>query len=225
MQIVRITVHAGCTFNHPHESYSNFRPGITLEAEVRVHDGISNGNGRQTLNAYVSDLQRTADDLLMIEKRRILDGCTRAYKIDRLKDELAAGVNNANDAISCLQQLEPVTEFPARIQRAEWPARVVTSDAERKAFVGEFRRQLKYADRQIADARAKLKQLGVSDEEIDQDCKRRTQYVTAPSDQEYFDAEAEEARKETNAVFPGDLQRAADEMDDELEDEDITDAE
>lgn len=33
MKIHRITAHAGCTFNHPYEAYSNFRFGMTIEAE------------------------------------------------------------------------------------------------------------------------------------------------------------------------------------------------
>ena len=32
MQITEITVHAGRTFNHPYESYSNLRPSLTLRA-------------------------------------------------------------------------------------------------------------------------------------------------------------------------------------------------
>ena len=34
MKITDITVSAGLTFNHPYESYSNFRPNVTYHAAV-----------------------------------------------------------------------------------------------------------------------------------------------------------------------------------------------
>lgn len=38
MKLTKITVHAGVTFNHPFESYSNFRYGVSLEASPEETD-------------------------------------------------------------------------------------------------------------------------------------------------------------------------------------------
>lgn len=38
MKIREVTVHAGRTFNDPYESYSNFRPGISIRAEIEDDD-------------------------------------------------------------------------------------------------------------------------------------------------------------------------------------------
>lgn len=34
MRMTKITVHGGRTFNHPTEPYANFRPGLSVEAEI-----------------------------------------------------------------------------------------------------------------------------------------------------------------------------------------------
>lgn len=34
MKVTEITVHAGRTFNHPFEQFSNFRPGLSMTASL-----------------------------------------------------------------------------------------------------------------------------------------------------------------------------------------------
>jgi hypothetical protein len=38
MQIVEIVVHAGRTFNHPYEDYSNLRPSVSMKATLGPED-------------------------------------------------------------------------------------------------------------------------------------------------------------------------------------------
>ena len=40
VQVTRIEVYAGRTFNHPYEAYSNFRVGVTLTAELSPGDDV-----------------------------------------------------------------------------------------------------------------------------------------------------------------------------------------
>jgi len=56
MKITTITAHAGRTFNHPYEQYSNFRPGISLTAEVAGDaDKLEKIRKLQTLAEYLAD--------------------------------------------------------------------------------------------------------------------------------------------------------------------------
>lgn len=54
MQIKQITVTAGRTFNHPHETYSNLRPEVTLVAELA--EGEDAGAAAKALQAQAEGL-------------------------------------------------------------------------------------------------------------------------------------------------------------------------
>lgn len=66
MNIIEITVGAATSFNHPYESYANFKPSVTIKATVEPgQDG-----------AFVArELQRRAAVLVQEEKVRILRDC------------------------------------------------------------------------------------------------------------------------------------------------------
>lgn len=63
MQISQIQVSAGRTFNHPYEQYSNFRPGITIVANLSEKD-----NPEQC----AQELQRQAETFAEQQKQTIL---------------------------------------------------------------------------------------------------------------------------------------------------------
>ena len=63
MKITEISVHAGRTFNDPHEQFSNFRPGITIRAELRDDEDAA---------AMIAELRRRAEDEVEEAKRSLL---------------------------------------------------------------------------------------------------------------------------------------------------------
>jgi hypothetical protein len=156
MKIVRITAHAGCTFNHPHEQYSNFRPGITLEAEVEKRDD---------LEVVVKELQAATQELLDAEKARILADCGRVHKVRLLKAEMAAFIEQANSAQADIDNFTAIKKFPAV---DEW-GRNIASEFDRDRRVEGRRKDLERADGKILDAHRQLRELGVSQDEIDRD--------------------------------------------------------
>lgn len=63
MKITEIIVELGMTFNHPHESYANYRPSVTIRATLE-----SGENEREA----VKILQGRAEVLLEEQKAAIL---------------------------------------------------------------------------------------------------------------------------------------------------------
>jgi hypothetical protein len=72
MKIIEIIAGAQAGFNHPHESYANFRPSLTLKAIVEDGDDEAEAIGK---------LQQRAQDACDAEKTRILKTCRRAFEI------------------------------------------------------------------------------------------------------------------------------------------------
>ncbi len=62
-RVFEINVQAGRTFNHPYESYSNLRPGLTVRVEV--HEGAD-------WEAVARELQVRAEVLMDDRKRQML---------------------------------------------------------------------------------------------------------------------------------------------------------
>jgi len=62
MKIVEVTVSAGQTFNNPHESYSNFRPQITLKAVIEKNDDPAK---------IIRELQASAEGMIKEHKNYI----------------------------------------------------------------------------------------------------------------------------------------------------------
>jgi Zn-dependent M16 (insulinase) family peptidase len=63
MKITEIVVSAGRTFNHPYESYSNFKPQVTLKATLTEKDEPI---------AATKKLQAAAEQLVEEQKQRML---------------------------------------------------------------------------------------------------------------------------------------------------------
>lgn len=79
MKIVRITAHASTCFNHPHEAYGNFKPGLSVEAEV--HEG-------ESVRAAIAELQLFASLLVEQEKARIIAKLNREHDERVLTNEI-----------------------------------------------------------------------------------------------------------------------------------------
>jgi hypothetical protein len=88
MKITEITISAGQTFNHPYESYSNFRPQITLKATVGPEDDPI-GVARE-LQARAEFLVREHRELIikqLLEVREMLEKIDGQKKIDDDADD------------------------------------------------------------------------------------------------------------------------------------------
>lgn len=70
MKITQITATAGRTFNHPYESYANFRPSIMITADLKEGDD---------LRTCLDELHLIAEADVERVKNAILDKCTSGY--------------------------------------------------------------------------------------------------------------------------------------------------
>lgn len=101
MEIKRITVSAGRTFNHPHEQYSNLKPFITLEADLEP--------GEDAVKA-AKDLQRAAEQLVEDHKQNLLQSIEAAHEageaMERMKG-LASSLADAQRELDTLRKQFP----------------------------------------------------------------------------------------------------------------------
>lgn len=80
MNIERITLTAGRTFNHPHERFANFRFDISLQIQLGPED-----DSARVLKQFHAELELSAEQ----HKKRILEECERLYKIECLESILS----------------------------------------------------------------------------------------------------------------------------------------
>lgn len=76
MIIQEITVHAGRTFNHPYERYSNFRFDFSLKAQIQEGDDFAQ---------CLVTLQRAAEIQADEHKSMLIGDCERLKKIQDLQ--------------------------------------------------------------------------------------------------------------------------------------------
>ena len=101
MHVTEIVVNAGRTFNHPHESFSNLRPSVTLKASI-TEDEDAEG--------CVQRLQVTAEKLVEDHKRHLLDSIEELEQMQRAQREIA----DLGDSIG--RQQERLEQM-----RKQWP--------------------------------------------------------------------------------------------------------
>ena len=99
MHITNITVTAGRTFNHPHESYSNLRPEVTLTASLDPSDDAV---------AATRQLQAKAESLVEDHKQSLLRSIEELHDLTESKREL----------VSIEGQLTRLQERTAQIRKA-----------------------------------------------------------------------------------------------------------
>lgn len=140
-KIIEITVGAATSFNNPFESYANFKPSVTLKAQL---------DHGENFERAVASLQAEAQSLVMAERERILAELQRENDIDcaeRNLDHWRNAVSNAEDIIA---------NFPAKIAEQEqgsWEQRSLTEELNRAPAA------LEYARAQIAKAEARIAEL------------------------------------------------------------------
>jgi hypothetical protein len=73
MKVTNVTVWAGRTFNHPYENYSNFKPSISISADI-----AADGDYEKALE----QLQTEAEQMMERHKERMLSDLERLRKIE-----------------------------------------------------------------------------------------------------------------------------------------------
>lgn len=80
MKVVEITIHAGRTFNHPYEDYSNLRPSVTLRALLEEGEDYEKA---------VKDLQARAERMIEDHKNNMLSSLKELHTIEMYQDDVA----------------------------------------------------------------------------------------------------------------------------------------
>lgn len=78
-KVIEVTVGAGRTFNHPHESYSNLRPSVTFRAVLE--DG-------EEPAAVARELQAQAESLVEDHKHNMLRSLEELYQLSTRQAEV-----------------------------------------------------------------------------------------------------------------------------------------
>jgi len=101
MNINRIVVTAGRTFNHPHEQYSNLRPSVVLEATlIEGEDPV----------AAARELQRKAEGIVEDHKQSLLRSIEELHAMTQLQEEvrgLEQTLGRAQDRLKGIRQEHP----------------------------------------------------------------------------------------------------------------------
>jgi hypothetical protein len=79
MKITEIVVAAGRTFNHPHETYSNLRPMVTLKATVEDGDDAT---------VATRQLQQQAEGLVEDHKQQLLRSLEELHQMTERQSEV-----------------------------------------------------------------------------------------------------------------------------------------
>ena len=96
MQIRRITVHAGRTFNHPHEDFSNLKPSVCLEAELAEGDDPKK---------CTQLLQQQAEGLVEDHKQQLLRSLEELYQLSTRQAEVRGLQRQLSQAQSRLDEI------------------------------------------------------------------------------------------------------------------------
>jgi hypothetical protein len=108
IKIVEVIVGAGTGFNNPFESFSNFKPSVTLKAVIDP-----TAMTVEEFDAYVKDLQEKAHTLVKAERERILADLERDRDIDIAEGE----VNRWKSVVESYENI--LTTYPAIIETLE----------------------------------------------------------------------------------------------------------
>jgi len=84
MQITKLVVKAGKTVGNPHESYSNLRSDVVIEAVPDLDEHWDRNAGMEQLRA----MQEQADEAVEAELRRRLGAITRRKDMEYVRDRI-----------------------------------------------------------------------------------------------------------------------------------------
>lgn len=81
MKITEVTVSASQSFNHPYESYANFKPGVTIRAEVQEGEDS---------DGVIKQLQAKAEGLVQDHKVHLLATIEKIQELKIHEQEVAS---------------------------------------------------------------------------------------------------------------------------------------
>ncbi|MEQ1862804.1 MAG: hypothetical protein ABMA13_23020 [Chthoniobacteraceae bacterium] len=97
MTITNIHVTAATGFNHPHESYSNFKPSVSLTATCPAYDDPGQAEDA------VAALQKLAHELVMAQKAEILAQIEDSYARKTRATEYEAAAREVPRCVAVLK--------------------------------------------------------------------------------------------------------------------------
>lgn len=106
MKVTEIVVNAGRTFNHPHESYSNLRPSVTLKATIE--DG-------EDFEQAAKELQAKAESLVEDHKQNMLRSLEELFELETRQREvkgLYQEIKRAQERLNLIREETPQLELP-----------------------------------------------------------------------------------------------------------------
>lgn len=113
MEITEIIVSAGRTFNHPYESYSNLRPGVTMKATLTITEEVDDA---------VKELQAKAEKLVEDHKQLMLKQLREIYEMQQIEAEhadLEQRLKTAQERMSFVRERKK--EFEKNFQQKQIP--------------------------------------------------------------------------------------------------------
>ena len=141
-KITEITVAAATSFNHPFESYSNFKPSVVLKATVGEGEDVS---------AAVEALQLQADNLVCEEKARILAALKLEHETNEAKCDVGSCEHRLRETQEEFDHAKRTLESPdALLDLCEWQV------ADLKATIEAGPANIAEAERKLASARERL---------------------------------------------------------------------
>jgi hypothetical protein len=140
-RVTEITVHAGTSFNHPYEQFSNFKPGISLTVQID-----EDADRADVLRAW----QARAHDVITEEKARILEGLAHEEVIRSQRSDLSYHEDQLKrHEVERLRHRESAAETAAQL--AEYRAKPVEQQQEvSPSLVDSMERRLREAERGAA---------------------------------------------------------------------------
>lgn len=79
MKVTQITVSSSTGFNHPYEQYANFKPHVSLTAELEADDNVEH---------RTRELQAVAEKLCQDQKQLILNQLEWSRRLENINDEI-----------------------------------------------------------------------------------------------------------------------------------------
>jgi hypothetical protein len=137
MEIKEITVSAGRTFNHPFESFSNLRPGVTIRAEVASGEDPTK---------VINELQALAEKTVEDHKQALLHSLEELHYLTEAQREmtsLGAQIARSQAQLEQIRKAHPQLNLPLS---DDIPERATTDDGFNRAFVSQDCRENRYKD-------------------------------------------------------------------------------
>ncbi len=100
-EITEVVVHAGRTFNHPHEQFSNLRPSVQIKATLAEGEDAKEATKKlqamaeELVEDHKQNMLKSLDDLFYMEQEE--RECQSLERTLKLTQERLAAIRSHND--------------------------------------------------------------------------------------------------------------------------------